>query len=144
MSLNIQIITVILEYVILFCVCAFAYKNIHAIYLDIKDKVYNTEQITDGEGVLLILKSYNASLVGKKIEFSHELTIGRGEDNDVILNDAYVSHHHAIIMPVQNQYQIEDLHSRNSTYINARRINRAFLQDSDTIQIGKTTFQFHR
>ena len=65
--------------------------------------------------------------------------------NDIVLDDIYVSHHHAVISPVRNLYQIEDLQSRNHTYINGNILNgKEFLQNGDVIKIGCVSFRFER
>ena len=58
---------------------------------------------------MVVLEAVDAKLANKKISFSGQITIGRGSENDIVLDDIYVSHHHAVISPVRNLYQIEDL-----------------------------------
>jgi FHA domain len=65
-----------------------------------------------------------------------ELTIGRALDNDLILNDAAVSLHHARIAKVQAAFYIEDLGSTNSTFVNDVRTDEHQLVRGDQIRIG--------
>jgi len=66
-----------------------------------------------------------------------EVTIGRSEDCDVVLAERQVSRHHAQIRRLDNQYVLEDLGSRNGTYVNGRQvIEPHILQDGDEIQIA--------
>lgn len=51
------------------------------------------------------------------------LTIGRAEDNDIVINDAEISRHHARLTWQGNNWVIEDLGSSNGTYINGQRIS---------------------
>lgn len=91
------------------------------------------------------MEAVDTKLANKKISFSGQISIGRGSENDIVLDDIYVSHHHAVISPVRNLYQIEDLQSRNHTYINGNILNgKAFLQNGDIIKIGCVTFRFER
>ena len=63
--------------------------------------------------------------------------IGRSEDCDVVLAERQVSRHHAQIRRLDNQYVLEDLGSRNGTYVNGRQvIEPHILQDGDEIQIA--------
>lgn len=63
-------------------------------------------------------------------------TIGRKPDNDLVLDDATVSGHHAKIVKIQSAYFLEDLRSTNGTQVNGQRIDRRQLQDADVIAVG--------
>lgn len=144
--MTMTVLTVALEYLILLLLCGFVYKTMRAIYQELQAKA-NEKKLSpiDMKVSLVVLESYDQAAIEKKITFSEALTIGRGSDNDIVLADAYVSHHHVVITPLRNQYQIEDLHSRNHTYINDEILSgRAFLQDGDFIKIGRTIFKFAR
>lgn len=71
-----------------------------------------------------------------------ELTIGRALDNDLILNDAAVSLHHARIAKVQAAFYIEDLGSTNSTFVNDVRTDEQQLIQGDQIRIGEQVLIF--
>lgn len=65
------------------------------------------------------------------------LTIGRGEDCDVILRDRHVSRYHARISWVDGRYSVEDLDSKNGTHVNGRELTAPqVLEDGDEIQIA--------
>src|SRR6516164_4553798 len=71
------------------------------------------------------------------------MTIGRAKDNQLVMNDATASSHHAEVRPGVNCYSLTDLGSTNGTYINDRKLDRhipQLLQDGDRIRIGNTTF----
>lgn len=64
-------------------------------------------------------------------------TIGRGSDCDVILPERQVSRYHARIRHTDDQYVLEDLDSKNGTFLNGRQITeKTVLQDGDEIQIA--------
>jgi hypothetical protein len=67
--------------------------------------------------------------------------IGRSEDCDVVLTERQVSRHHAQIRRLDSAasltYVLEDLGSRNGTYVNGRQVIEPYvLQDGDEIQIA--------
>ncbi|MBM4465178.1 MAG: FHA domain-containing protein [Chloroflexi bacterium] len=65
------------------------------------------------------------------------VTIGRSEDCDVVLIERQVSRRHAQIRRLDGQYVLEDLGSRNGTYVNGREVTEPYvLQDGDEIQIA--------
>lgn len=72
------------------------------------------------------------------------LTIGRSDDNDVVLDNPVVSRRHAILQLVEDQYQIVDLGSTNGTFVNGERIKAQILKDGDEILIGSKSMFFDR
>jgi LysM repeat protein len=51
------------------------------------------------------------------------ITIGRSPDNDIFVDDAEVSRHHARLTRQGNNWVLEDLGSRNGTFVNGQRIS---------------------
>lgn len=69
-------------------------------------------------------------------------TIGR-KDCDIVLDDEKVSRKHASIIVVQaDRYAVQDLASRNGTFVNGVRLSRRNIQHNDLIRIGNTTLRF--
>ena len=73
--------------------------------------------------------------------------IGRGPDANVKITDDGVSRHHARIRHETDKLFVDDLESRNGTYVNGTRITDPIqLRDGDKIQVGRTTvlrFAYH-
>lgn len=62
--------------------------------------------------------------------------IGRHPGCRIVVDDAGVSRHHATITAVEDQLFVEDLGSRNGTFIEGERVVRAELSDGCLVQIG--------
>lgn len=72
-----------------------------------------------------------------------EATVGRDLDNTVCLNDGKVSRRHARIFSSGGVWQVEDLASRNGTFVDGQKAaGGAPLKSLSTILIGSTTLQF--
>jgi hypothetical protein len=71
-----------------------------------------------------------------------EYLIGRQRDNQISLADLGVSGHHARIYRGPDGYAIEDLKSRNGTWINGARTFHALLRSGDGIRIGATELRY--
>ncbi len=72
-----------------------------------------------------------------------ENTIGRTEDNLILLPDASVSRGHSrIVVDERERHVLFDLHSSNGTYVNRKRVQRALLRDGDVVSIGNVSFRF--
>lgn len=63
-------------------------------------------------------------------------TIGRWKDNDIVIDDRWVSRHHAHVQRLDERYLLEDLESKNGTQVNGHRIaGPTALSDGDVIQV---------
>src|SRR5947209_3381405 len=83
---------------------------------------------------------------GARMQLSKTVTIlGReAKDCDIVIANQAVSRVHAQISNIQGQYFIEDLKSRNKTYLNNKLVEgRAALKDNDRIKICDSMFTFH-
>ena len=56
-------------------------------------------------------------------EEDKRFSIGKRRENDIVLNDSYISGNHAVIGFRDGKWYVTDLNSRNSTYVNNRRIS---------------------
>jgi len=59
--------------------------------------------------------------------FARNFTLGRSKDCDIQLNDSNVSMCHARVIWERDHWLVEDLQSKNGTYLNGARIQRAVL-----------------
>ena len=77
-------------------------------------------------------------------EIQNFLSVGRGESNQLILDDPFVSRHHIRIERNRDTgfFVLKDMDSRNGVYLNGNRVYKAILRDNDQIQIGNHTFYF--
>lgn len=70
-------------------------------------------------------------------------TIGRLEDNDIVLEDTSVSRHHAVVIDTGTNFVITDLRSANGVRVGQQRIRgSATLADGDHIGICDHEFTF--
>jgi pSer/pThr/pTyr-binding forkhead associated (FHA) protein len=70
-----------------------------------------------------------------------EITIGRGNSNDIIIDNLAVSKEHAAIVKLTDGYGLVDLDSTNGTLLNDKDIKKANLNPQDRVTIGKHTLQ---
>ncbi|MFM7201676.1 MAG: HD domain-containing phosphohydrolase [Myxococcota bacterium] len=73
-----------------------------------------------------------------------DILIGRDPRAQVIVAQREVSAQHARLTQVGERYFIEDLGSRNGTYLNTHPIQRHPVEDGDEIVVGRTAFRFDR
>jgi ABC-type multidrug transport system ATPase subunit/pSer/pThr/pTyr-binding forkhead associated (FHA) protein len=65
-----------------------------------------------------------------------EMTIGRAQDNKVVLTHPQVSAHHARLVREGGTYRILDLNSTNHVYVNSQLTTSSLLKLGDEIRIG--------
>jgi hypothetical protein len=70
------------------------------------------------------------------------VSIGRHDDNTIVLPDPEVSRHHAEIAWQGGRWVISDLGSANGTYVNEQRVvGPQMLNHDDTIRVGQSRFR---
>ena len=69
------------------------------------------------------------------------VTIGRNEDNDVVIKDTHASRYHLqIIQHDDGHFSLSDFGSTNGTYVNGQKISGEIdLNQNDVIRIGNST-----
>ena len=73
-----------------------------------------------------------------------QVRIGRGLDNEVVLDDASVSRHHAEITREDGVLEVRDLGSTNGTWVNAGRVDVAAVEAGDQIAFGAVHLEVAR
>jgi pSer/pThr/pTyr-binding forkhead associated (FHA) protein len=82
-------------------------------------------------------------LVLKEIQLSKErMTIGRKPHNDIQIDNLAISGEHAVIVTMLNDSFLEDLGSTNGTFVNGQSVKKHFLQNGDTIELGKYRLKY--
>jgi hypothetical protein len=82
-------------------------------------------------------------LQGKTFELIEDtITVGRSLDNQIILEDATVSHHHAQFEAQTGGYMVRDLGSTNGTRVNGMRITDVKLNNGDQVRFGSVECRF--
>ncbi len=83
------------------------------------------------------------ALVGTIIPLaSATITIGRSPACSLVLEDEYASSRHAQLSPVEGGWLIEDLGSRNGTFVDDERLSEPqLLSPGTTVRIGQTTVE---
>ena len=80
---------------------------------------------------------------GTTFAITNGLGVGREADNTiVIVDDAYISAHHVKITVADGHVLIDDLNSKNGTYLNGARLaQQHHLHTGDRIQVGYTVLE---
>ena len=79
---------------------------------------------------------------GKEFSLVDTQTIGRLAKNEIPIEDSRMSRANSRVYRLGVRWLIEDLSSKNGTYLNSARIEKAVLSEGDEIRIGETYFDF--
>ena len=91
---------------------------------------------------VVTLQYKNKPLGEYELKKGVSLSIGRRDTNDVVIEDASVSGHHAKIDSMEDRFVLIDLQSKNGSFVNDQLVNSHWLQDEDVISIGGHTLVF--
>ena len=82
-------------------------------------------------------------LAGTSVALSSlPITIGRADDSTIVINDDYVSHRHARLVPNGKTWLIEDLGSTNGTLLDGKKLTAATeVRAGSQIRIGKAVLE---
>jgi pSer/pThr/pTyr-binding forkhead associated (FHA) protein len=102
------------------------------------------EPVTAGDGAALIEMDQVEGTAGRRMHDLQDalVTVGRGQESDIFLDDVTVSRKHAEIVRGDGGFRIRDVGSLNGTYVNRVRVDAVDLRNGDEIQVGKYRFRF--
>src|SRR4051794_36761945 len=88
----------------------------------------------------LILRS--GPRAGERVELIGRLVLGRS-GADLVIDDPDVSRRHAAIRPLADGIEVEDLGSRNGTFVDGARVNGVVVVDASgtQLQLGDTVIE---
>ena len=92
-----------------------------------------------GAGLVVIRSETQAGL---NLDVRDSLVIGRSEEADIQIEDAYASEFHVRLVNDTGTLSLHDLGSTNGTYVNGRRVTGPLdLNTGDAVHIGKTVLE---
>ena len=141
-------------YLFIFCIIVLIYKDIKRSSNDDSDfeVAESDENETENEeieytAILKHIKTRESAGLGVKLKYrigEGPITIGRGEECDIVIPDVYLSQKHFEIYCKNSEWFLKDLKSKNGTYVNDIRVKKPVqLEDQDVISFGDIKFLFH-
>ena len=93
----------------------------------------NTETLSSGNRPALVVKVGNQAAVSR---FGRSFTIGRGPENDLVLEDPSVSQRHAEVVLEGGEWRLRDLGSTNGTVVAGKQIDEVVLTGALRVRLG--------
>ena len=104
--------------------------------------VSKTEHANNEPSLLVVI---DGPLAGSSTPLSgRPITLGRSSSNTLVLDDEFVSGHHARVYqdPASGRWAIEDLGSTNGTVVSGQKITAPTILPAEVpVRIGATTFE---
>ncbi|VBB07940.1 Hypothetical protein LUCI_3205 [Lucifera butyrica] len=143
-----NIVTVVLQYSLVLLIYYFLYRAIRIAYVGLQpavagESVPERRRVKQERARMIVLDQGAVALAQHYFELNETTSIGRNDENDIVIAETVVSYEHACISKYKEGYWLDDLHSTNGTFLNGQRITQeAFLHNGDLIRIGSVTFKF--
>jgi len=123
----------------------------YTLFLEYKDNsanshgqdVLKTQIVSGGQGGFKIVR-VSDKFAGEEFMLSELInSIGRTEDNYILLSDPSISRNHAKIINQGMTFKLSDLDSSNGTFVNGKRLRgEVLLQSGDEVRFGNVRFVF--
>ncbi|MGA2824540.1 MAG: FHA domain-containing protein [Streptosporangiaceae bacterium] len=86
-----------------------------------------------GAGLMLVVRTRQSD---HRLHAGTSYRLGRDPGSDIVISDARVSWHHAILRHEQDAWILEDVGSTNGTFIGTERIERVTISSDCVIRLG--------
>jgi len=95
--------------------------------------------LPDPSSALEVIDPAESSLPpGVHLPLEHYTTVGRRDDNSMVIDDGFVSGSHAELVFDGGAWWLQDLNSTNGTFVNNQPVQgRIRLSDGDIVQFGR-------
>jgi len=70
------------------------------------------------------------------------VSIGRGEENDIVITDLKASRTHANLSILSGNWSLIDAQSANGTLLNGKAVKESPIKNGDTFALGESIFEF--
>lgn len=84
----------------------------------------------------------SSHMAGTRFPLDHYSTVGRRDDNTIVIDDAFVSGTHAQLTYDRGTWWLQDLGSTNGTAVNGNPVtSRVQLRQNDVVQFGRVSLR---
>jgi pSer/pThr/pTyr-binding forkhead associated (FHA) protein len=90
------------------------------------------------KATLQVIHAADRPLQDRTYPLDGELTIGRGEENTLVVSSDQASRRHASIRADAGGHLLSDLGSTNGTFVNSKAVKERRLVHGDVIRIAST------
>ena len=124
---------------IVFVVALYAFMGVLALLLRRELQVRSSRSDERAPADLMVVEPYETGMEpGERLPLLALSSIGRNDENQIVLNDAFVSAKHATLRWNGRGWVVEDLGSTNGTRVNGEQVRRARpVKPGDVVEFGR-------
>ncbi len=133
----------IMRFVVIIIIYLIIYRIIKTMYLDLRASKNKVEDEEVDYAIELMDCPESIDIIKGSVYPVHSIiNIGRKEDNNVAIDDPFISNHHASLYVNDERLFIKDMNSTNGTFKNGKKVrNEEELADGDVLNIGRLVFK---
>lgn len=94
------------------------------------------------KATLLVIHAADPALQDRSYPLDAEVTVGRGEENTMVVSSDQASRRHASIRPDAGGHLLTDLGSTNGTFVNSKAVKERRLVHGDVIRVASTVLKY--
>ncbi len=144
-NLSLEFIILALRIAVIFLLYLFLYQVVRVIIRELRAAGADQTAASQYGSLVVVNPGQSGLPPGKRFPLGPVNTIGRTMDNDIPLNDSFLSSEHAMLQWDGQTWTIEDLESTNGTRLNGRDVVQPTPLDyGDTIQVGHVDLKLSR
>jgi len=95
-----------------------------------------------GNAVLMVSIFHRGEFFGTECYAQNRVVIGRSLNADIQISTEWISRSHAAVRILGSRILIDDLGSLNGTFVNGKRIKRAYVEAKDVVGFGDYALVF--
>lgn len=132
----------VLKFGVIIIIYVILYRIVKTMYLDLRAVKHKEGEEVDYAIELADCPESIDIIKGSVYPVHSQINIGRKDDNNVAIDDPFISNHHASVYLKNDRLFIRDMNSTNGTYKNGIKVNEEEeLVDGDVIKIGRLVFK---
>lgn len=134
-------ITLIMRFVVIGLIYIILFRLIRIMLMDMKLTIIGDAPIEFALEIVDAPESAGVN-VGTIIPIREQASIGRKKNNDLVIEDKFVSNNHALVSIKEGKLFVRDLRSTNGIKINNNKIRGTVpVENDDIIEIGRIIFR---
>jgi pSer/pThr/pTyr-binding forkhead associated (FHA) protein len=144
-NLSLEFIILALRIAFIFLLYLFLYQVVRVIVRELRTAGSEQNAASQYGSLVVVNPGQSGLQPGKRFPLGPVNTIGRTMENDIPLNDNFLSSEHALLQWDGQTWLIEDLESTNGTRLNGQEVDQPTALDyGDTIQVGHVDLKLSR
>jgi hypothetical protein len=138
-DLSLGVIILLLRVAVVVLLYLFLWQVLRVVTHDLRGSAAPAAEQASHYGQLIVVSSGQTGLpVGKTFLLNPVNIIGRSLENDIALNDTFLSSQHTRLELRNGDWVVEDMNSTNGTFVNGFEVRDATtMRDGDVIRLGR-------